>query len=206
MPKVSEEHLIQRRRQILDAAITCFARKGFSETTMAEIAAEAGVSDTLAYRYFRSKDEIIDAAVGEWKESSIVSTDGVEDLRGLLGRLVAQNIRRFEDLDAMKATMNVHFRSWAEAVHNEDLRGEVLERWRHHVQVVEGLVSRAQEQGQVSPSLDSRALARVMLGTHYGLNLQAVLDPQIDLKTCSEVMVSVIFGESAVDVADQERS
>lgn len=204
MPKVSEERLEQRRKQILDAAITCFARKGFHETTMAEIAAEAGVSDTLAYRYFSGKDEIIDAAVKEWRSTTIVSADGAEDLRGLLETLVTQNISRFDQPEAMRALMNVQFRSWAEALHDEGLRTEVVERWRHHVEVVEGLVVRAQEQGQIPSTLDTKAMARVMLGAHYGLNVQAVLDPEVDLVECARAMVSLVFGRYVVDEADSE--
>ena len=204
MPKVSEEQLEQRRKQILDAAITCFARKGFHETTMAEIAAEAGVSDTLAYRYFSGKDEIIDAAVKEWRNTTIVSADGAEELRGLLETLVTQNIGRFDEPESMRALMNVQFRSWAEALHDQGLRTEVVERWRHHVEVVEGLVVRAQEQGQIPSALDTKAMARVMLGAHYGLNVQAVLDPEVDLEKCADVMVSLVFGDPDGDEAGSE--
>jgi hypothetical protein len=33
-----------------------------------------------------------------------------------------------------------------------------------------------------------------MLGFHYGLNLQAVLDPDLDLEKCTEVMLAMTFG------------
>ena len=44
MPKVSEEHALARRQQIIDDAYRCFARKGFRQTTMREIYAEAALS------------------------------------------------------------------------------------------------------------------------------------------------------------------
>lgn len=197
MPRVSEAHREQRRRQILTAAITCFARNGFRETTMADIAARAGVSDGLAYRYFRSKEEIIEAAVrdeGGSAPSSLVSEDGIEDFPALLELLLGSNVRRFDEPAEIKAAMNLQFRSWAEALHNEDVRQEVLARWRHHYDVVEGMVARAQTQGQIAPEHDPRAVARVMLGFHYGLNLQAVLDPDLDLEKCTEVMLAMTFG------------
>jgi AcrR family transcriptional regulator len=50
-----------RRAQILDAAKQRFREGGFHATTMADIAAQAGVSVGLLYRYFPSKDEIIRA-------------------------------------------------------------------------------------------------------------------------------------------------
>ena len=42
MPKVTEEHVAARRRQILSAALSCFAREGFHRTTMQDIFREAG--------------------------------------------------------------------------------------------------------------------------------------------------------------------
>ena len=64
MPKVSEEHREQRRQQILDAAMRSFARKGFDETVMTDILAEAGLSAGAVYGHFESKGEIL-AAVAE---------------------------------------------------------------------------------------------------------------------------------------------
>ncbi|MCP9983807.1 TetR/AcrR family transcriptional regulator [Actinomadura madurae] len=63
MPRVSEEHLERRRRQILEAARACFVRKGIHETSMQDIFAEAGLSAGAVYRYFKSKNEIIEANV-----------------------------------------------------------------------------------------------------------------------------------------------
>jgi len=51
----------RRRRQIMDAAIACFRRRGFHQATMQEICAEANISAGALYRYFASKAEIIGA-------------------------------------------------------------------------------------------------------------------------------------------------
>lgn len=49
----------QTRQRILDSALTLFAVKGYERTTMREIAAEAGCSLGLAYRYFAGKEDMI---------------------------------------------------------------------------------------------------------------------------------------------------
>src|SRR3989304_4862304 len=61
MPKVLPEYLELRRQQILDAAAACFVRRGFPRTTMQDICDEAGLSPGAVYRYFPSKEEIIEA-------------------------------------------------------------------------------------------------------------------------------------------------
>ncbi len=53
------------RERLLDAALTCFAERGYASTTSRDIAAAAGVSLGLAYRYFRSKDEMMATLVND---------------------------------------------------------------------------------------------------------------------------------------------
>jgi AcrR family transcriptional regulator len=50
---------IDKRRNILDAAIKVFARQGFHSTRVSDIADEAGVAYGLVYHYFKSKDEVL---------------------------------------------------------------------------------------------------------------------------------------------------
>jgi TetR/AcrR family fatty acid metabolism transcriptional regulator len=50
---------IDKRRQILDAAVRVFARQGFHSTRVSDIADEAGVAYGLVYHYFSSKEEVL---------------------------------------------------------------------------------------------------------------------------------------------------
>jgi TetR/AcrR family fatty acid metabolism transcriptional regulator len=56
---------IDKRRQILDAAIRVFARQGFHSTRVSDIADEAGVAYGLVYHYFSSKDEVLNELFSE---------------------------------------------------------------------------------------------------------------------------------------------
>lgn len=59
MPKISESRRDERRRAILDAALRCFTRTGYQQTSMADIIAESGLSTGAIYSYFPSKRELI---------------------------------------------------------------------------------------------------------------------------------------------------
>src|SRR5262249_31477118 len=50
---------IDKRRNILDAAVRVFARQGFHSTRVSDIADEAGVAYGLVYHYFDSKEEVL---------------------------------------------------------------------------------------------------------------------------------------------------
>src|SRR5437762_10510074 len=56
-----------RREQIMQAAMACFAKRGFHQTSMHDISAEAGISVGLIYRYFENKEAVISAMADRHK-------------------------------------------------------------------------------------------------------------------------------------------
>jgi TetR/AcrR family transcriptional regulator, repressor of fatR-cypB operon len=52
---------LDRRRAILDAALALFAERGFHGTTMPELATRAGVAAGTIYRYFASKEALVNS-------------------------------------------------------------------------------------------------------------------------------------------------
>ena len=67
-----------RRSRILDGARTAFLRFGFERSSMADIAAGAGVSRTALYHYFPGKEEVLRAVVDELHAKSL--SDAAEAL------------------------------------------------------------------------------------------------------------------------------
>lgn len=65
MPKVTDDHRAERRRQIATAALRCFARKGFEATSMADIIAESGLSAGAIYLHYANKHELVTHVVGD---------------------------------------------------------------------------------------------------------------------------------------------
>jgi AcrR family transcriptional regulator len=54
-----EERAVERRGQILRAALDVFGRKGFHGATIREIASAAGLAEGTIYLYFQSKQEVL---------------------------------------------------------------------------------------------------------------------------------------------------
>src|SRR6266513_962892 len=67
MSQTQIEPTVDRRRQILDAAMVCFAKRGFHQASMHDISAEAGISVGLIYRYFENKEAVISAMADQHK-------------------------------------------------------------------------------------------------------------------------------------------
>jgi TetR/AcrR family transcriptional regulator, fatty acid metabolism regulator protein len=62
---MAEAPPIDKRQNILDAAVRVFARQGFHSTRVSDIADEAGVAYGLVYHYFGSKDEVLNELFSE---------------------------------------------------------------------------------------------------------------------------------------------
>ncbi len=68
-----------KRRQLLDAAVRVFARKGFHASRVGDIAEEAGVAHGLLYHYFKSKDQVLEAVFHENWSLLVARIESVEE-------------------------------------------------------------------------------------------------------------------------------
>ncbi len=67
MPKTSAAAKNARRTQILNAAVRCFARKGYYATTIEDLVTETGLSRGALYLYYPSKEAIYLAISQQWR-------------------------------------------------------------------------------------------------------------------------------------------
>ncbi|MEV6876532.1 TetR/AcrR family transcriptional regulator [Amycolatopsis sp. NPDC051128] len=163
MPKVTEEHLTNRRRQILDAAAGCFARDGFHRTSMQDIVKESGLSAGLIYRYFTGKDEMILAIVGEWHATRSADLGTASDpLAAYLGLL-----RAIAGPEAVRQR-NLGMQAWAETVREPRIRS----------------LARQGVDDQIEAFRDAapEASVRVLIAIYQGLLLQASWDDSLDVE------------------------
>ena len=72
------------RKQIIDATSACFAEHGYDKTTFDDVAKKAGISRTLIYSYFKSKQEFFFAMMDEKHKKYLLQSQEVleSDLSG----------------------------------------------------------------------------------------------------------------------------
>ncbi|RED64652.1 TetR/AcrR family transcriptional regulator [Cohnella lupini] len=97
-----------KKKQILEAAIRCFARKGFNATSIQEIVDELGMAKGSIYFYFKSKDDLLVSVIEYYGEMLFDRMEGLPE-EGLLPpreKLGLQFERQFrfvrEHLDFMR--------------------------------------------------------------------------------------------------------
>src|SRR6266496_1841977 len=163
MPKVLPEYLQTRRREILDAAAACFARHGFHQASMQDICSEADLSPGAVYRYFRSKEEIIEA---------MCERNTVED---------AETVRIAVDTDNTQDAFNELTRIFLLGVQDHEscaLSLQLLAEAPRNTTIFESV---GQARGEFNPSLEAEAVAHVMCSLYMGLIVQLQAEPDLDL-------------------------
>ncbi|MGI5244289.1 TetR/AcrR family transcriptional regulator [Dactylosporangium sp. CA-139066] len=73
MPRVSQDQLDARRKEILTGARTCFARHGYEGATVRRLEEEIGLSRGAIFHHFRDKDSLF-LAVAEDDAATMVAT------------------------------------------------------------------------------------------------------------------------------------
>ena len=100
-PAVATAKAEETRERILDAALQLFRQRGFDETTMRDIAAEAGVATGAAYYYFRSKEEMVMAfyvrTAEEAREIMPAQIARSRELRKRIRGIIDTQLKQFEE-------------------------------------------------------------------------------------------------------------
>ncbi|MFF3985007.1 TetR/AcrR family transcriptional regulator [Streptomyces sp. NPDC001601] len=182
MPKVTQQHMDARRKQILDAARRCFLRDGFHSTSMQDLFAESGLSAGAVYRHFTSKDEMILAIAEENMRDVLDITVAVAVSRQgrSMGEVMAELLDVIRAKSAEEDVAGLAVLVWGEAMRNRSL-ADKLDHLMGGIRAnLVTLVRENQERGGLPTSATAEGIAATMLSVLPGYILQvALLDPAV---------------------------
>lgn len=69
MPRLTDATKAARRAQIIEAAVSCFLEKGYTNTSMSDIIKASGLSSGSIYSHFSGKEDILTTAINERLEN-----------------------------------------------------------------------------------------------------------------------------------------
>jgi AcrR family transcriptional regulator len=113
----------ERRSQIVDAAITCFAKRGYYEASMDDIAREAGLSKGSLYWYFPSKRDLFRSLIEAWIAEVMVGLPEAVaacETSGQKLMLIADSIKNTVAIRPELARAQLEFA--AQAVRDDEIR------------------------------------------------------------------------------------
>jgi len=183
----------ERRRQILEAALAVFSRKGFHAANVSDVAAEAGVSQGTIYWYFESKEELLNAAL-----LAFFVDFGVESFRAVEGCETAEEKLRClgRSMEGFSETAEGLFTLFLSYWSSSDKRDEVAQMWAEllaeYKDLVVGIIEEGVRSGEFRP-LDADSLVWAILGAYDGLAAYGLLMPDMDLSRINDVFMGTVI-------------
>lgn len=178
-------------QQILDAAIKIFARHGYNNSTIAEIAREAGVADGTIYLYFKNKDDILcnffTKKTKEVFKSFKDEVDKADNALDKLRNLIYRHLSEFELNRDMAIVYQVETRQ------NRVLNGDLIrEMSRTYFELVSDIVKQGQKEGVIRRELPISLVKQMIIGaidevittwlySRRDYTLSALSEPLVDL-------------------------
>jgi AcrR family transcriptional regulator len=194
-PNVPESYLKARQEQIINAAVACFSRKGFHQTTMKDICEEAGLSPGAVYNYFSGKEDIVTrcAEISLQRNIEIFASasgkgtvEAFKDVLQMLFSLVKQ-----ENIDQ---AFSFDLELWAESTRNPIVREALRKNEEGNLKVLTEMVVAGQQQGIFNPDLDALSFARLLFSMFVGFEVQMASNPNMDIDSYKAVLDSFIEG------------
>src|SRR5262245_12657235 len=182
------------RKQLMSAAIDCFARYGYQGTSIDRIARDAGVTKGAVYYHFRDKADLLFEAVkdriGGFEQQVLEEVSPTRD--------ALENLRHVVDACFFHATVSNHRRFiitlMIEALDtNPRLSAEFRNILRRMRVFLAGVVRRGQQRGSLRADVTPEAAAAAIMGGIIGAEVQHYQDPEeIDLRRVLDTLVEQI--------------
>ena len=195
-PRVSEEHLKQRRSNILSAATDVFIEHGYEHTTMKHVMDAAGVSRGGLYQYFSNKEDLFEAILEEKLSDESEDTEHMlrktESHWDLLMHLVfgegGNPDTKMDPLAPSKLEFFITGRN------DERRRDYGRKRYELGVRLYADVIKSGQDSGEFSTRFDSEMLARSIITFIDGLALEdAILaEDAVQLEKQSSLFVEYL--------------
>ncbi len=177
MSQTQIEPTLDRRTQILEAAIVCFAKRGFHQTSMHDISAEAGISVGLIYRYFENKEEVISAMADRHKSEIQEVLERAKQAPTLLESLdILFTAHCCEDAPQVVSAFVVDL--YAEAARNPQMADLVRDVLQTAMDGVTDLIAQSPEATNAAHGLKPHELSELIFAVARGMLMRDVLQPQ----------------------------
>jgi TetR/AcrR family transcriptional regulator, fatty acid metabolism regulator protein len=151
----------EKRRQILRAAITVFARSGYHTSRVSDVAKEAGVAYGLVYHYFGSKEDLLETIFRRTWSRMLEAVEEVERADAPAREQLAAVARIV--LGAWPVDPDL-VRVLVREVARSPQLGREVDEIANAFQALERIVLRGQERGQLRTDVEPRLAAWILYG------------------------------------------
>jgi len=198
----------QTKDRIVQAAYRALVKRGYHETSMKDIAAEAGVAPGLAHYYFETKEDLLVAAIEHacqpvmdaWQQAGMNLTGPLpEDADPMMVARMGFELAK-EELRTYRGLFLLTFDMFGVGLHNPKIaaavRAFIEERRAFIARITQGVIAGMPD----PPTASADAIAAALWGSLHGIYLQKVMNPDFDAEAAIDAL-----SEMAVAFATRRR-
>ena len=174
------EHRQEQRRRILDAAIRCFVQRGFHATSMQQLCSAAGMSPGSVYRYFPSKEAIIEAISAEDREAVRAILLSVSPDPSVL-TMLSSVARQFLVAARERLSFRLCPEVFAEALRNPQIKTFYDQQEQLNCTLLQQLLEHGIASGELDPVLPIELTLQLSTALADGLLLRLLLRPELSV-------------------------
>ncbi len=194
-PNVPESYLQARQEQIINAAVVCFSRKGFHQTTMKDICKEAELSAGAVYNYFPSKEDIVArCAEMSLKRNQAMFASAADKNTVEAFKDVVDMIFSLTKQEGIRQALSFDLELWAESTRNERVYDALHKNEDVIIGIITEMVTKGQQEGVFNRGVDATSFARVLFSMVIGFEVQLVSNPELDIDAYITVLNSLVEG------------
>ena len=187
----------ERRQQILNALYKCLLKKTYRDTTIKDIALEAGINHGMLHYYFRNKEEILLSFVDYTLEKYKADFFKWRDRQDFTGEDPKAIMRRFFSYTNEQVTLNKNLSKvfiviWELSLTNGEVKKRLKKLYTEWVEAALETMGRSKEDALHSTMLSAVAYLEGMAMFSVVLNLTKK-ETRNHLETFQEAMVSSLF-------------
>lgn len=172
MPKVLPEYKEEAKKRIICAALEVMGKKGYTNTTMDDIAVHLGVSKGAIYQYFHSRDELLAAFVKKMHEQNLNTAMRVFPKAAPLDAWTAL-FDQYMNLDDQYNAL--FFEIIAISVGNQAVKDIFSAEIMAGVAYATRGITRQQKKGLIQPGTDPRTTAVAITSLFIGMRSLVIL-------------------------------
>ncbi len=171
---------VQKRDEILSAALDVIAEHGYSRASLRELADAVGLSQAGVLHYFSSKEELLADVLRKRDENDLAAAFGANpEAPQADSEAFVRTIRHNADVPGL---VQLYSRLSAEATDPEHPAHDFFtERYRMFLELMAEHVRLRQAAGLIRPDLDPEQTSRLLLALTDGLQTQWLMDPSVDM-------------------------
>lgn len=157
--------LSDRQKEIINVSLELIAETGIQSLTIKNLAKKIGFSESAIYRHYESKTDILIGILSNFKDMADMLSEMMSNYKATapekINFLFSRMLELFTETPSMVSVI------FSEEIFKNDevLKAKIIEILNLHAQIIEGIISKGQQENDIRTDIDAKNLTLIAMGS-----------------------------------------